>query len=324
MKIERRAVSMKRKTIITGVNFLGVLNPNVYRLLNYYGYLSFLKYPGISCNFEELNKFIGIAKELNVVVDIHGLPGLIPRLHAKHICDNIDWERVSKDLFSLRGSNVFSTHIGADKLFMAKQKDFDAVLRKNMYAMKNTILVKYNRSIINVGGENQPGGRIYPQIFITPEFVGHAWEILDFGVFDVSHARLAAEELGITFEEYVERLKNRDKVKIIHISGCDLSVKNPIKRDSHIVTTIREYQILLSILPKFKHVKRIASEYAYHKRHSNLPTVKDLVTETITLHTALETRDISKTEEMLTYLKKQKMHTAQEVEKVLKRISGHN
>lgn len=71
------------------------------------------------------------------------------------------------------------------------------------------------------GGENQPGGYGIDLLTLTPEFISEIWAKMDFGVLDISHAKNAAKDLGITYPEYLARLTNRERVKnLTHIWKC--------------------------------------------------------------------------------------------------------
>lgn len=116
------------------------------------------------------------------------------------------------------------------------------------------------------------------------------WKILDFGVFDISHAKLAANDLNISYNKYLDLLTNKDKVKILHISGnVDNTGKFKNKLDKHLMMDKTEIKDIIYTIKNFKNLDLIISEFAFNSRYS---FEKELKIEMKTLKMIVETLDV--------------------------------
>lgn len=250
-------------------------------------YIDILKFPGRFCNTEELNNCLKLAKENNIKVDFHGLPHMEPRTHSKRMIKNIDWHSLPANLMQLNNKKRISTHIAAEiNENIDEDKD---ILFENIKSLKTQFLKLYNEEI-KFGGENQPGGYGIPLAEISPETVSYMWKILDFGVFDISHAKLAANDLNISYNKYLDLLTNKDKVKILHISGnVDNTGKFKNKLDKHLMMDKTEIKDIIYTIKNFKNLDLIISEFAFNSRYS---FEKELKIEMKTLKMIVETLDV--------------------------------
>lgn len=256
---------------------------DIYSILIKYNYLDLLKFPGRYCTIEELTYFINFVEKHSIYADIHGLPGMIPATHDIHFCSYIKMDQIPNKLWDLKHNSRISTHIGLqnhDRLQNYSPKDLNQIFSSNMENLKELLL--YHTHInFEIGGELQPGGFDFDQETLSANFIGNTWDKMDFGVFDITHAKLICKDLGISLSSYINKLQHKDKVKIIHIAG-NTDNKNQYlnKPDKHILTTLDEFYELDSIIKSFKNVDSVISEYAYP---SSFLTNKELCIEAISL-----------------------------------------
>ena len=279
-----------------GINYIvernesGIVNnlyDNIYDIFIKHNYISILKYPGRYCNLDELSYCINLVNKNNISIDIHGLPGMVAATHDSHFCSNITWDKIPSKLWKLNHNSRISTHIGLvnhDRLQNHSLQDLNNTFYSNMEKMKNNLLFHSGLSF-EIGGELQPGGFDFDKQTLTPEFIGNVWNEMNFGVFDITHAKLICKDLNILFTDYLKSLPNKDKVKIIHIAGnTDITNSYLSKPDKHVLTTIEEFYELNSILKYFTNVDSVISEYAYP---TQFYTQKEICMEIINLYFAI-------------------------------------
>lgn len=256
---------------------------DIYDILIKYNYIDLLKFPGKYCTVEELTYFINFAQNHSTYVDIHGLPGMFPATHDIHFCSNIKLEQIPKSLWDLKHNSRISTHIGLrnhDRLQNYSSENLNQIFYSNLKKLKELL---FNQTSFNfeIGGELQPGGFDFDKETLSADFIGNIWNEMDFGIFDIAHAKLICKDLGISLSSYIHNFQHKDKVKIIHISGnTDTNGQYLNKPDKHILTTLDEFYELESIIKSFKNVDSIISEYAYP---SSFSTNKEICIEAISL-----------------------------------------
>ena len=288
---------------------------NIYTSLIRHNYINLLKYPGRYCSLEELQYCINMVNKNKIYIDIHGLPGMIPATHDSTFCSNINWEQIPQNLWKLNHSSRISTHIGLvnhDRLQNHTSDYLTNTFNSNISKMKE-YLFNYSGFNFDIGGELQPGGFDFDVDTLSAKFIGNVWKDMDFGVFDITHAKLICNELNISLSDYLKNLDNKDKVKIIHIAGnTDITNSYSAKPDKHVLTTIEEFYELNSILKYFNNVDSIISEYAYPTRFN---TKKELCIEVINLYFTLN--KIDKLEYVSKYLETQLKQDTSNLEYVL-------
>ena len=239
---------------------------DLYKDLIKNNYINVLKFPGKFCNKEELENCLKLAKENNIKVDFHGLPHMEPRTHSKRMIKNIDWHNLPANLMDLNNKKRISTHIAAE--INENINETKEILFENINSLKSNFLKLYKEEI-KFGGENQPGGYGIPLEEISPETISYMWKILDFGVFDISHAKLASKDLNISYNEYLDLLTSKEKVKILHISGnVDSTGKFENKLDKHLMMDKTEISDIIYTIKKFKNLDLIISEFAFNSKYS--------------------------------------------------------
>lgn len=275
---------------------------NIYKFLIEKGYINTVKFPGKYCNYEVLDYVINMAKETNVKLDIHGLPDMFPAISSMGFIREIDWKKLKQHLFQVKNLTRISTHMGLankDKIEYHTKGLVSENLEKNTKKLKKR-MKKILKNPIEIGLENIPGGFQFDLETLTPEFISQNWEKVDFGVFDIAHAKLSAKELNMSYEEYLKEIKHKEYVKILHVSGnIDETNKYADKPDKHILIHKDEIKDIIKTLQVFNNIDLVVTEYAYNTKYSY---EKELMIETITLYNIIKTMDekfVKKALEML-------------------------
>lgn len=270
--------------IQTGINYISSMS--IYEVSSC---IDILKFPGIRCNPEELEQFL-IELPQTVQADLHGLIDFKPAWNSPNIAQNAN-NRLNQKLIRQTYAKHFSTHIGQF------EGDGDGVTNflKNLEDMKTLF------PGIRLGGENvfslvSPNGKANYMTLqsTTPEFINFIWEHLDFGVFDIAHAKIASRDHNMQLDEYIRSL-NRQKVEIIHISGgmrfANFNSSNSNDVDLHLPCELQDFIELQQLLPLFPNTKAVISELAYSKGENNqrIPlTQKDYLKEAQALTIAVK------------------------------------
>lgn len=293
-----------------GINYITDKNipenkyDEVYKILIQNNIINTLKFPGKYCDYRTLEYFMKIIKETGAKIDLHGLPGMIPAIHSNNFIKNVEWEKVKDNLINCER---ISSHIGEEnnQTLRFNQKE---IFEKNISELRNRLKME-------VGLENIPGGFNFDSYTLKPEFITNCWKEADFGVFDISHAKLAAKELNITYENYLTKIGNKDKVKILHISGnIDIKGKFHNKPDKHLLIKEQEIKDIINLLNEFKNVDLVISEYAYNSEYSY---EKEIIIETIMLKTIIETKNEKESIKKLQFLQKNLKEDISNIEEIL-------
>lgn len=306
-----------------GLNYLtesdNIVNryDEVYKFLINKGYVNTLKFPGKYCNYEELKYFMNITKYTKAKIDIHGIPGMVPSICSKDLLTNIDWKRLEEFLINHKEINRISTHLGLDgkdKISNYKDKELKSNFNNNVKVLKRNIS-KIVGHKIEVGIENIPGGFELDEETLKPEFVSNTWKRSDFGVFDITHAKLASKELNILYEDYIEKLKYKEKVKILHISGnFDEKNKYIHKPDKHTLIHKSEIKDIIEALNLFKNIDLVDTEYSYNTKYTY---EKEIIIEAIVVYTIVKTMNEELSIQVLEYLEENLKDDISNIEELL-------
>ena len=237
-----------------GINYISG-NEKCYELLKKYRYINTIKFPGRTCDLENLTKFLKLAKKLNLKMDLHGIPGMLPAFNCMddEFLSNVNFKQLDEIFSENANISRFSTHIGIkhkDNLDKYSNSEINFKWKKNYDDLKSNLDTIFNTNV-EIGLENIPGGFMYDKRTLTPEYVSQNWEKADFGVFDVCHAKLASNDLKMDYYQYVKELKHKDKVKIIHVSGnTDYNDKYLNKPDKHVLINEDEIQDIIDSIDK--------------------------------------------------------------------------
>lgn len=292
----------------------------VYEFLIQKGYLDVLKYPGKYCDYNSLDSLLKLVEKTNCKIDMHGLPGMIPATHDKNMMSNIKWEKFSESLWKNQSFKRYSTHIGldsTDQVSNYEKEEFEKNFQTNFENFKEKLNQKTEREI-QFGGENQPGGFGIDLKTLTPEFISNIWSKMDFGVFDIAHAKSASQDLGISYEEYLKRLLFVEQVNILHIaSNIDQTGKYPNKQDKHLMMAEADLEDILKTMEVFPNLDLVITEHAYNSKYSY---EKEIVIEIVTLNKLIKTKDIEKAKKVMLKLEKELKENLENIEEVLEKI----
>ena len=171
---------------------------------------------------------------------------------------------------------------------------------------------------IEIGGEMEPGEFKYDIKTLTPEFISEAWNTLDFGVFDIAHVELISESIGISYEEYKRRLKNTDKIKLIHVSE-NKSPLYPQNPDTHVMISEEKIKKLIELLKEYKNIESILSEYTFKGYYS---MEKEIAIDVITMKTVLETKNLEISLKIYRHLKKELLNDCSNIQEMISKVRG--
>lgn len=293
-----------------GINYLTELEEpknrfdKLYKILLKSRYINTIKFPGKYCDFETLDNFLKLINETGAKPDIHGLPGMVAAIHSKNFVRNVDWEKVKERISECKR---ISTHIGLENKDRMENYE-QGVFENNIKQLKQNLNCE-------VGIENIPGGFDFDHRTLTPEFITEIWGKADFGVYDISHAKLSAKDLGISYEEFVERLGNKEKVKILHVSGnIDDTGKYEYKPDKHVLINEKEISDVIKLFEQFKNVDLVVSEYAYNTKYSY---EKEIVIEVMILNEIIKTKNEQEIRNKLKFLQENLENNLSNLEEII-------
>lgn len=286
-----------------GINYLAG-NDECYKILKEHNIINTLKFPGRVCDYSHMEACFKLAKELNLKIDLHGLPGMTPAFScmSDNFVKNVDWGKL-KEVFKINNDiNRISTHIGlehADNFSKYLEKDVDEKWKKNYNELQKGLEYALGKKI-EIGLENIPGGFKYDIKSLKPEYVSENWKLADFGVYDISHAKLASNTLKIDFEEYMNRLTYLDKVKIYHVSGNnDKSGLYASKPDKHVLISEEEIEDVAMCKKILPNLDLIVSEYSFESKYS---IGKEIAIESIILNAIAKGENTEMVKEKLKFL----------------------
>lgn len=286
-----------------GINYLAG-NDECYRVLKEHNIINTLKFPGRVCDYSHMEACLKLAKELNLKIDLHGLPGMTPAFScmSDNFVKNVDWEKL-KEVFKINDDiNRISTHIGlehADSFDKYLEKDVNEKWKKNYCDLQKGLEYALGKKV-EVGLENIPGGFKYDIKSLTPEYISENWKLADFGVYDISHAKLASNALKIDFEEYINKLTYLDKVKIYHVSGNNDKVGVYVsKPDKHVLISEEEIDDVVTCKKMFPNLDLIVSEYSFESKYS---IGKELAIEATILNAIAKNEETKKIIEKLRFM----------------------
>lgn len=309
-----------------GINYITELDipqnryDNVYKFLINKEFINTIKFPGKYCNYETLENVILLSKNTNAKIDIHGFPGIVPAISSKKFLENVEWEKLNTMISQIPNFTRISTHMGLenkDRIFQYDIEELEKNWNLNIKRFKDNIQ-KILRNNLQIGLENIPGGFEFDIKTIEPDFINANWKNADFGVFDISHAKLSAKALNMTYENYLQRLEYKQKVKIIHISGnIDETNKYKDKPDKHVLINEKDIYEIIQTLKIFDNIDLVVSEYAYNTKYTY---PKELAIESIMLFTIVKTMRFDISNNVLKYLEENLEEDISNIEEVVSYI----
>lgn len=288
-----------------GINYITEKNKNrydyIYEFLIKNNYINTIKFPGKYCDYTTLEYALNLIDKYKCKIDIHGLPNMVPAIYSSEFIKNIEWGKLIQKNLPIKR---ISTHMGLEnkeKVESYGLNILDERLKENIKNIKKNFkkLLGYE---IEIGLENIPAGFEFDKKTTTPEFISKNYEVADFGVFDIAHAKVSANQLGITYYQYLEKIEHKNKVKILHVAGnTDKTGKYNNKPDKHVLIDETEISDIIGTIKQFKNLDLIVSEYAYNSLYSY---EKELIIEAVTLNKIINTMNLDKVKNTLKDLKK--------------------
>lgn len=304
-----------------GINYLAGID-ECYKILKKHNIINTIKFPGRVCDYEHMEACLRLARELNLKVDLHGLPGMTPAFScmSDNFVSKVDWEKL-KDVFKINNDiSRISTHIGlehADSFSNYSNEDVEKKWRKNYNDLQKGLEYALGKKV-EIGLENIPGGFKFDTKSLTSEYISENWKLADFGVYDVSHAKLAAKTLKIDFYEYMTKLTNLDKVKIYHVSGNNDKVGlYDNKPDKHVLLSEEEIEDVIKCKNMLPNLDLIVSEYAFESRYS---VAKEVAIESIILYLIARDEELGKIKQKLRFLEENLLDDISNLEKIISKI----
>ncbi|MBR3887871.1 MAG: DUF692 family protein [Clostridia bacterium] len=146
-------------------------------------------------------------------VMFHGYIG-----HGSNIADADFLERRDNDeqreYYKRANTPYVSTHINRSFEDPATEEEITERIKKNIQVLKD----EFGMRVILENVPYHPN-KAYNRFMVMPEYIKKSVNDNDCGfLFDIGHARAAAERLGIPFNEYVSRLP-MDKLVEVHLAG---------------------------------------------------------------------------------------------------------
>ena len=304
-----------------GINYLAGID-ECYKILKKHNIINTIKFPGRICDYEHMEACLRLAKELNLKVDLHGLPGMTPAFScmSDNFVSKVDWKKL-KEVFKINNDiSRISTHIGlehADSFSNYSNEDVEKKWRKNYNDLQKGLEYALGKKV-EIGLENIPGGFKFDTKSLTSEYISENWKLADFGVYDVSHAKLAAKTLKIDFYEYMTKLTNLDKVKIYHVSGNNDKVGlYDNKPDKHVLLSEEEIEDVIKCKNMIPNLDLIVSEYAFESRYS---VAKEVAIESIILYLIARDEELGKIKQKLRFIEENLLDDISNLEKIISKI----
>lgn len=214
--------------------------------------INFIDYMKLYSINGDLYPFDWCASHSNVL--FHGLVG-----HGSNVADSRFWENrdieLQKEYYKKGKTPYISLHINTEKNEVESPEETLKTIIQNVEKVKDVFEMK-------VILENVPAryGNRKKDFLSSPEFITKVVNELDCGfLFDIGHARVAADVLGVPFEEYVNRLPMNRLIEI-HLSGA-MSMPNGTIGAMHTKMNEEDYIFLEEAIRKYDTLQIITLEY---------------------------------------------------------------
>lgn len=185
----------------------------------------------------------------------HGQVGLFSNVGDADFSETRDFE-LTKEYFKRGKTPYVSAHIAKTiEDGRTEEQVFETIKR-------NVKILKYIFEGMPVILENVPSNDEKPgnKFMTTPEFITKVVNECDTGfLFDIGHARVAAEKLNIPFNEYVARLP-MDRVVELHLAGCMKTTDGKLVAN-HSKMNEEDYEFTKMALEKYPTIQTVTLEY---------------------------------------------------------------
>lgn len=168
--------------------------------------------------------------------------------------ENRDFE-LQKDYYKRGNTPYISLHINRGSDDGNSEEECKKTIAKNIKEIRKI----FDMRIIL---ENVPASesRAYNKFFSMPEFISEVVRENNCGfLFDIGHARKAAETLNIPFEEYANRLP-MDRCVEMHLAGVMIK-KDGLIAPNHSKMHEEDYEFVKNALKKYPSIEVITLEY---------------------------------------------------------------
>ena len=197
-------------------------------------------------------------------VMFHGMAGdSASNIADKNFFENRDLN-LQRKYFEITKTPYISMHINAMAEPVPSEDEAISIIKANVDRLRS----EFGKEILL---ENIPGirGRGEYNFYANPDFISKVICETSCGfLFDIGHARVAAEVLEIPFDEYVKRLP-MDKIVEIHLAGCMRSVDGYLIAN-HSKMNEEDYVFLDNLLKTSKTLRTITLEYGTVSRKKAL------------------------------------------------------
>ncbi len=242
------------------------------------GKIDYIDYFKLYSLNDDLSGMEWCAKQRPFVM-FHGMCGKASAFGDRDLLESTDIER-TREMLEISKVPYISAHICTRNKDQSQEETLEAI-RKNVIAFKEI----FGKDVVL---ENIPYRKYYEHCnyLIDPELISKIVYENDINfLFDISHARKAAESLGMTLEEYTDKLP-MDRVVEFHLAGMynvpdvskeevrkqytekqiafleDLRSRNGDRTDYHGKLTEEDYLFLEKAIPRYKNtLKYITLEY---------------------------------------------------------------
>lgn len=216
------------------------------------GKIDFVDYFKLYSIDENLSGFDWCAEHRNVM--FHGFIGNGSNLGDDDFWGSRDVEK-QKDYYTRGNTPYTSMHINRTGDEVDSEEVTFEKMKKNVQLVKDDFGM--DTLLENVPARYQNRKKDF---ISSPEFISKlVYETDSYFLFDIGHARVAADVLGIPFDEYVDRLP-MDRVVEMHLAGTSPRALGGI-RPTHKCMNEEDYKFLEEAVKKYKTLKTITLEY---------------------------------------------------------------
>ncbi len=216
------------------------------------GKIDFIDYIKLFSISGDLTPFDWCITKKNVM--FHGFVGEFSNVANKDFLKGRDVE-LQRDYFKRGNTPYISIHINRDRNEDENEEECAKTISENIKAIRK----EFDMRILL---ENVPASdkRPYNKFLSNPEFITRVVNENNCEyLFDIGHARAAAEVLEIPFDEYVSRLP-MDKLVEMHLAGS-MRLKDGRLTANHSMLHEEDYEFIEKAVKKYKTLEVLTLEY---------------------------------------------------------------
>lgn len=188
-------------------------------------------------------------------VMFHGIVGEV----GSNIADKTFFENRDLDLqrryYEITRTPYISMHINSFVDSVINESEAIIYIKENVERLRK----EFGKEILLENVPTHKGEAEY-NFYSNPDFISKVIEETSCGfLFDIGHARVSAENLGIPFDEYVARLP-MDKLIEIHLAGCMKNLDGNLVAN-HSKMNEEDYEFLENLLKVTTTLRTVTLEY---------------------------------------------------------------